>query len=138
MPTFLPVGQRFAQQHVGFVAAFLRLEIIRFVEIHRIDLLQVDEILDVDGLGRLEIDALKILVVQDDELPFFVFVAFHDLVPRNFLAVLLRDAFVIDRAVILRSQQAEFQLFLPRRRIKRDRDIDEAKTDTALPDCTHT
>ena len=62
--------QRLAQQDIGFVAAFLRLEIIRFVEIHRVDFLQVDEILDIDGLRRFEIDPLKIFSFRTTNFPF--------------------------------------------------------------------
>ena len=104
---FLAVRERFAQKHVRFVAAFLRLEVIRFVKIHGIDLIDVDEVLDIDRLSRLEIDALKIFVVQHDELPFFVFVTLHDFVPGNFAAILFRDALVVHRAQILRPKKAK-------------------------------
>ena len=37
---------------------------------HRIDFIKIDKILDVHRLRRFQIDALKIFVFQDDELPF--------------------------------------------------------------------
>src|ERR1044072_9991601 len=134
----LPIGQRLAKEDIGFVAAFLRLKIIRLVEVHRIDLLQVDEILDVDGLGRFKINTLKILFVEDDELPFLVFVALDDLFPRNFLALIFRAPPIIHRAMILGAQETKFELLLPRRGVESDRYVDEAETDTSFPDCTHT
>ena len=88
--------QRVTQQHIGFVAAFLRFQIVRLIEKHRVDFINVDKILDVHRLRRFQIDALKIFVFQDDELPFLILITLHDLVPRDFFAVGFRDPFVID------------------------------------------
>ena len=85
------------------------LQIVGFIEVYRIDFLLIDEILDVYGLSCLEIDALKIFIFQDNVFSLFVFVAFDDVIPRYFLAVLLCHALVINRAQILRAQEPEFQ-----------------------------
>ena len=71
----------------------------------------IDEILDVYGLRCLKIDALKVFILQNNVFSFFVFVAFDDVIPRYFLAVLLCYALVIDRAQILRAQKPKFQCF---------------------------
>ena len=96
--------QRVAQKHISFIPTLLRFEVVRFVKKHRIDLFDIDKILDVDGLCRLQIDPLKVFVLEHDEFPLLVFVTLDDFVPRYFLAVGFRDAFVIDRAKILGSQ----------------------------------
>ena len=71
----------------------------------------IDEILDVYGLSCLKIDPLKVFILQNNVFPLFVFVAFDDVIPRYFLAVLLCHALVINRAQVLRAQEPEFQFF---------------------------
>ena len=93
---FFALLQRVTQQHIGFVAAFLRFQIVRLIEKHRVNFINVDKILDVHRLRRFQIDALKIFVFQDDELSFLILITFDDLVPRHFFAVGFRDPFVID------------------------------------------
>ena len=108
MPILLEVAESLAQQSIGFVAAFLRFEIIGLLEVHRIDFLHLDEVHDVDGLGGgLQVDSLEIFVLQDDEFSFFVFVALHDFFPRDFFAIRLGDPLVIDRALVRFSQEFE-------------------------------
>jgi hypothetical protein len=89
----------------------LWLQIVGLIEEYRIDFLLIDEILDVYGLSCLEIDALKIFILQNNVFPLVVFVAFDDVIPRYFLAVLLCHAFVIDRAQILPAQKPKLQFF---------------------------
>src|SRR6266542_2891266 len=57
------VSLRVAQQRVGFIAAFLRLKIVRLVEKHRVDFILLDEVLNVHGLRSLEINPLEIFVL---------------------------------------------------------------------------
>src|SRR4029077_10815179 len=90
-----------------------------------------------DRLRRFQVNPLKIFLVQDNELPFLVFVAFHDLIPRHFLAVLFRDPFVIYGAQIALAEKTKFQILAPRRRIKGNRDVNESEADTAFPNRTH-
>jgi len=116
--------QRLAQQDISFVAPFLWLQIVGLIEEYRIDFLLIDEILDVYGLSCLEIDALKIFILQNNVFSFFVFVAFDDVIPRYFLAVLLCYALVIDRAQILRAQKPKFQFFSAGGGVEGNRNID--------------
>ena len=51
--------QRLAQQRVRMASLFGRLEIVRLVEEHRADLVELDELDDVHRLRRLGIDALR-------------------------------------------------------------------------------
>src|SRR6202043_3602415 len=135
---FSALLERIAQKHVGFVAAFLRFEIIRFVKEHRIDLVKIDKVLDVHRLGRFEINALKIFVFQHDVFSFFILVAFDNLVPRNLPAVLFRDAFVIHGTQVALAKETKLELRLPSRRIQGDGNVNQTETDAPFPNCTHT
>ena len=75
-------------------------------------------------MSCLEIDALKIFILQNNVFPFFVFVAFDDLIPRYFLAVFLCYALIIDWAQIFRAQKPKLQLFLPSRRVEANGNVD--------------
>src|SRR5262249_51929782 len=54
---------------------------------------------------------------------------------RNFLAVLLRDALVVNRAQVGLTQQTEPQFLASRSGIKSDGNVNQPETDAALPDC---
>ena len=60
----------------------------------------MDKILNVHGLGRFQVDAFKILVLQHNVFAFFVLVTFDDLVPPDFLAIFFGHALVVDRTEI--------------------------------------
>jgi hypothetical protein len=78
----------------------LRLQIIGFVEEHRINFFEIDEVLDVDSLSGFEIHSLKVLFLQHDVFALLVLITLDDLVPRNLLAIFFSNAFVINRAKI--------------------------------------
>jgi hypothetical protein len=63
---------------------------------------------------------------------------FDDLVPRNFPAILFRDAFVIHGTQVALTKETKLELGLPSRRIQSDRNINQAKTNAPFPNCTHT
>ena len=127
--------KRVTQECIGFIAAFLRLKIVWLVEEDRVDLIQIHKILNIDRLGCFDINPVKVFFFQNDIFAFFVLVTFDDLVPRNFFAVLLRNTPVIHGTEIAFSQQTKLKFFAPRRRIKSDGNINEAKADAAFPDC---
>src|SRR5262245_40416765 len=132
----LAVLQRIAQERISFVAALLWLEIVRLVEKHRIDLFLIDEILDVHGLSGFKINALEIFILEHDIFPLLVLVALHDLVPRNFLAVLFSDTLVAHGAQVAFAQKTKAELLSPGGRVQRDWYVDQAEADTAFPNCT--
>jgi len=70
-PDLASVLERLPKEDIGLIAAFLRLKVIRLVEIHRVDLLDIDEVLDIDRLRRFQVDPLKIFLAQDDKLQLF-------------------------------------------------------------------
>ena len=132
-PNLLALFKRIAQKHVGLVPALLRLEIIRFVKIDRVDFIEIDKILNVDRLRRFQIDALKVFVFEHDEFPFLVLVTFDDLIPGTSLPSFLGHAFVIDRAQVGLAQKPKLKLLPAGRRIQGDGDIDQTEADCAFP-----
>src|SRR5881392_3696160 len=61
----------------------------------------------------------KYVVLKDEDFEhdvfsFFVFVTFHDFLPRNFLAVLFRDTLVIYRTQVAFAQQTKLEFLASR------------------------
>ena len=102
----------------------MRFQIVRLVKVHGIDFIHFHEILNVDGLGSLQVNALKILVFQHDVLALFVLVTFNNLVPRHFSPILFRDTFIANGTKVRRPQEPEPEFFSFGRRVKGDGDID--------------
>ena len=132
---FLALCEGIPQKGIGFVPSFLRLQIIGLVEKNRVDLFLSDEVLDFHGLRCFQVDPLKILIFEHDVFPLFVFVTFHNFVPRNFLAVLFGDTLVIHRTQIAFAQQTKLEFLASRSGIKSDWNVNQPETDAAFPDC---
>ena len=77
---------------VRLLAALLNLEVIRLLEVARVDLRLVDEIHDVDGPCRLESYLAEVFIVEDDVMARLVLVAPHQLLVLDPLLVTLADA----------------------------------------------
>ena len=76
---FSGFDQSIPQKHIRFVSAFTHFEIVGLVEKERIDIIDIDEIYDVDGLGCFNIDSGKILFLQGNKFTLLIFVTFNDL-----------------------------------------------------------
>jgi hypothetical protein len=113
----------------------LRLQIVWLVEKYRVDLFLFDEVLNIDSLRGLQIDSLKIFILQNDVFSLLVFVAFHDLVPGDFLAILFGNTLVIHGTQIAFAQQTELEFLASGGGIKSDWDINQPEADAAFPDC---
>ena len=87
-------ANRLTEECVRFLCVFRRHQIVRRLEISRIDLFFLDEVDDVDRLGSFDGCGLEVVVRHDDEFALLVLVAFDDLVPRHRLAVCLTHALV--------------------------------------------
>src|SRR5437870_4394617 len=129
------VLERIAQKRVGFIAAFLRLKIVRLVEKYWIDVFLIDEVLNIHRLRGLEIDMLEIFILEHDVFPLLVLVALHDLVPGNFPAILLGNTLVVNRTQIALAQQTKLEFLPSRSGIKSDRNINQTEADAAFPTC---
>ena len=74
-------GERLAQQRVGLLAALLRHQVVRRVEVARIDLVGLHEVDHLHRLARRRAHAREVLGGDDDVLALGVLVPLHDLVP---------------------------------------------------------
>src|SRR2546421_10514608 len=64
--------QGLVQQSISFLATFLRFQKVRLVEELWIDLLQLHEVGDIDGMGGFNPYLFKIFVFQNDVAPTLV------------------------------------------------------------------
>src|SRR5438105_4677078 len=87
-------ANRLTQQGVRLLATLHGEQIVRRLEVPRIDFVGADEIEDLDHLRRLERGGFEILVRHFDEAAFRILVTFDDVVPRDRLAILLANALV--------------------------------------------
>jgi hypothetical protein len=94
---FPRLAHRPAQQRVGLLASRLHRQIVRLVEVARIDLSLVDEIDDIDGPGDLQCDLLEVLVIEDHVMPWLVLVALDQVLIVDWLLVRLADTQRFDR-----------------------------------------
>src|SRR5438132_3519053 len=134
-PDLVAILQRIAQKRVRFIAAFLRFQIVGLIKKHRIDLFLIDEVLNVHCLCRLQINALKILVLEHDVFSLLILIPLHDLVPGNLLAVFFSDTLVVYRTQIALAQQTKLEFLTSRGGIQGDRNVNQTETDAAFPDC---
>src|SRR5580692_1947758 len=114
---------------------FGRLEIVRLVEVHRVDLVDFDELDDVHGLRGLGIHRRKIFVVQHHVLPLLVLVPLDDLVPRYGLSIDAADALVLYASFVFRVQHIEGKVVGLYGREEFDRNRNEAEIYRPRPDC---
>ena len=83
-------------------------------------------------------EIVEVLVVENDELSLFIFVPFHNVVPRHFLVIDLRHAPVPDRAKVGFSQHTERDFFARgSRRQYLHGNCHETEADRAFPNRTH-
>src|SRR5262249_49006379 len=129
------LGERLVQEQVALAVSLLRLEVIRRLEQHGIDLALLDELEDLDRLRLLGMRVLELLVGEDHVLVGLVLVAADDLLPRNLATRLLVVALVAHRREILAIEEREAQLVGRDRGTKRDRDLDQAEAQRATPEC---
>ena len=111
------------------LAALPDLEKIGFIKKKRIHVFEPDEVGDIDRLGGFDIDPGKVLFLEDHKFAFLVFIPFDDLIPRNLLAISLRNPLVVDRTQVARTQQTKPQFLATGRGVQGHRNIDETEAD---------
>src|SRR6185295_17637188 len=122
------------EQRVWLLGPLRRAEVAGALEVDRVDLVRVDEILDVDRAVALPCRGLEVLVRQVDVLPLRDLVALDDLVVRDRLPLLLADLVVADSRVVLLVEEVEADVPLVDRAVHADGHVDEAERDGAGPD----
>ncbi len=119
---------------VALVPALARGQIVRSVEIHRVHVLEIDELLDLDGVPLLGLEPGELLLLDDDVL------IGRDLEAARGLAEVVLFARV--RAVELATQPAgavrghhvKVHLAIAHHRVELDRNIHETERDRATPE----
>src|SRR2546430_17287158 len=101
------------QNCVGFFPTLLRLQEIWSVEELRIDLFQVNEVGDVNGMRRLDSHLFKVLILHHNIIAALIFEAFYDLIGGGFLRVRPPDLFFSDWAEIAWTNGPEDKIFSP-------------------------
>ena len=85
-------------------------EVVGLLEHHRVDLVEVDELLDVDRAARLDRHGVEVLVGEHDVAVLLVLVALRRCARSRRLAVLLAHALVPDAPHVL-VELVEAQVF---------------------------
>ena len=136
---------RAQQQHVGPLRSRLarRSEVVRAVEVDRVDLGRVHEARDrrSPSSRRVSMIASRSASSTSDELALRDLPALDDLVTLDLALVHRAPALLLDRRHALAVQRAERDVGLARRRLRGqrepDRDVDQAEADGAVPDRPH-
>ena len=102
--------QRLRQQRVGAVAALVRREIVRLLEVDRIDGRRRQELADLDGLRRLLFHRLQLFLVEEDVLPLGELVALRRLLARAGALVLRAEELLLDAVSAILVQHVEADL----------------------------
>ncbi len=129
----LRLGHGLAEQGVGLMGLFLRLEIVGLLQVFGVDVLFVDEDLDLDGRAPFDVGLLEIRVAQDDEIPVPVFVPLDDVLEGDLLAGQTADLLVRDRAEVVLAQVVHRVDLGLDRGVEIDRHVDQAEADHARP-----
>jgi hypothetical protein len=87
-------------------------------------------------LRRFDVGAPKILIAENDEAIFLIFVAFDDLLPCNFLPRLLVEMFVSDRREVALVEHCEARFLALLGGMQFDRNVHQSKGYGALPEST--
>ena len=127
IPTPAGLGHGIDQEAVWLGAALLRDHVVRLVEIDRIDLADLDEVFDLDGLGPLGLHRLKLLGRDDDILIGRDLVAFDGVLGRHFLAVGGTDHLALKAGVVLIVKHVEIHVLLTNRSEQLDGDGDQSE-----------
>jgi hypothetical protein len=130
----LEVGHGVEQEPVGLGGAPVRRQVVGALEEDRVDLLQVDEVLDLDHPGGLGSEGVHLLLVHHHVLTGRDLVALDDLLVGDLLAGDLRDLAVADPGTRARLELVESHVLGPGGRHQLDRHGHQPERDGSAPD----
>src|SRR5438067_4814614 len=125
---------RLDQQRVRLGGAPVGHQVVRALVIDGIDLLEIDEILDLDRLGRARIERFQFFARDRDVAALGDLESLDDVLPRHFLPVGAADALLLDARAVLVVEHVEADLFGRGRREQLHGDADQAEADRTAPD----
>ena len=132
----LGVAHGLGQQAVRLLAALVRPEVVDVLEVHRVDPLEGDELVDVDRRARGRLDRTQLGVGEAHPPVVRELIALDQLAALDdALAVRAIELLADARATVL-VQQVERRLLRACRDVEPDRDGDEAEADRPRPDGT--
>jgi len=130
---------RAQQEDVG-AALCLRVrrrQVVRPVEVDRVDLRQLDEPQDLDRVRALKRDRLEIRLLDHHELALRDLPALHKLLGLDVALVERAVALLLDRRPAFAVQGPERDVGALRRQGQSDGDADQAEADGSVPDRAH-
>ena len=120
---------RLAQQPVRLLAALVRPEELRLLEVDRVHLLDRDELLDLDRLVALGLERLQLVLAQHHVLVARVLVAAHGLVPLHHFTAGRAHVLLLEARAVLGVEHVEVDALRTRRRVHLHGDRHEAEGD---------
>src|SRR5690606_5564805 len=112
-------------------------EVVGLLKVNGVDLLELHELLDVDGTGALNSQVGQLFVGDDDVAVLVVFVAPDNFVLGHLPLAVGAKLQVTDAAAADGVELVEGDVFALGRRVDLDGDVDQAKAEGALPECLH-
>jgi hypothetical protein len=93
-----------SQQRVGLLAAFVRLKIIRGLEVDRIDLVGFNEFQDLHRLCGLRLNLLQFVRLNDDVLALAILIAFNNFVSFQHAVLSRTDQLLLHANIVFAMQ----------------------------------
>ncbi|MNB80795.1 hypothetical protein D3C75_275620 [compost metagenome] len=136
-PDLARLAHRLHQQAVSSSAGLIGREIVCFLKINRIDLLQVHEIENCDRLGALFRQGIELVLVENYELSLLILIALADFLPGHLPVADRAFPHIGQGAAALLVNVAKRHVLVLRCREHFDRNMHESEADCAFPDSMH-
>ena len=133
MPGAAAAPERLVQQPVGVLVVAAAHE-VGLLEVDRIDVAHLDELLDVHHLAPVAGGRLHLVVVEHHVLAGADLVTLDDVVVGHLLVVLRADAAMLDAAAVVDVHLVEVDALRLGGRVELDGHVDHAEGDRPVPD----
>ena len=124
---------RLHEQRVGARGALVGTEVVGLLEVDRVDVVEIDEVLDLDRAGPLRVELGELVAAQDHVLVGRVLVALDDLLVGDLLAVGLGDPLVLDPRAVALTELAEAHGLLGDRAVELHGHVEQPEADRSTP-----
>ena len=131
------VLQRLPEQDVRPGRGALRLEVVRLLEVDRVDLVLVDELEHLDLVAGAQGHVLEVLVGEDDDLAVGQLEALGDVAVLDLFAVDRADPLVLDAAAVGGVHLVEADVLVLGGGVQLHGDADESEGHGSAPDRSH-
>ena len=129
------LAHRLEQQPVGLGPAGGRRQVVGVVVVDRVDLGEIDELLDVDRLGRLGVERVELLGLDQHVAVGRELVALDDVLEGDLVAGRRVDPLLADASAGLARQLVEADRLGRGCAVELDGHVDQPEADRAGPDC---